>query len=69
MHRATLLLDDNTTKVCAWGNKSQSARVDDGRWHHLAVTYDFGAKKACSYVTDLPEKDGIEKAMKHFRLI
>ena len=26
-------------------------------------------KKACSYVTDLPEKDGIEKAMKHFRLI
>ena len=50
MHRATLLLSDNTTKVCAWGNKSQSARVDDGRWHHLAVTYDFGRKKARSYV-------------------
>lgn len=50
MHRATLLLDDNTTKVCAWGNSSKSARVDDGRWHHLAVTYDFGTRKARSYV-------------------
>jgi len=50
MHRATLLLADNSTMVCAWGNKSQSARVDDGRWHHLAVTYDFGARKARSYV-------------------
>ena len=50
MHRATLLLADSSTKVCAWGNKSQSARVDDGRWHHLAVTYDFGARKARSYV-------------------
>ena len=50
MHRATLLLADNSTKVCAWGNKSQSARVDDGRWHHMAVTYDFGTRKARSYV-------------------
>lgn len=50
MHRATLLLNDNTTKVCAWGNSSRSARVDDGRWHHLAVTYDFGTRKARSYV-------------------
>lgn len=26
-------------------------------------------KAVCSYVTDLPERDGIEKAMKHFGLI
>ena len=26
-------------------------------------------KAVCSYVTDLPEHDGIEKAMKHFGLI
>ena len=26
-------------------------------------------KSVCSYVTDRPEMDGIEKAMKHFGLI
>jgi len=26
-------------------------------------------KRVCSYVTDLPERDGIEKAMIHFDLI
>ena len=50
-HRATILRSDGTQGVCTWGNGQKSSpRVDDGRWHHLAVTYDFGKKKVIAYV-------------------
>ena len=49
-YRATLLLNDNTTLVHGWGNGAKSVRIDDGRWHHLAVTFNFGTKKVYSYV-------------------
>ena len=49
-YRATLLLNDNTTLVHGWGNGSKNVRIDDGRWHHLAVTFNFGTKKVYSYV-------------------
>ena len=49
-YRATLLLDDGSTTSIGWGNGSRNVRVDDGRWHHLAVTFDFGTKKVYSYV-------------------
>ena len=49
-YRATLLLDDGSTTSIGWGNGAKSVRVDDGRWHHLAVTFDFGTKKVYSYV-------------------
>ena len=43
-------------------------------FEHAGISIAMGnaedqVKAACSYVTDLPEKDGIEKAMKHFGLI
>ena len=49
-YRCTFLLDDGTTAVHGWGNGAKSVRVDDGRWHHLAVTFNFGTKKVYSYV-------------------
>ncbi len=49
-YRCTFLLDDGTTVVHGWGNGAKSVRVDDGRWHHLAVTFNFGTKKVYSYV-------------------
>lgn len=49
-YRCTLLLDDNTTVVHGWGNGAKSVRIDDGRWHHLALTVNFGTKKVYSYV-------------------
>jgi len=49
-HRATLVYDDGTKAACGWGNGSRSVRVDDGRWHHLAVTYDFAAQEIKAYV-------------------
>jgi len=49
-YRVTYLLDDGSQTSQAWGNNAKSARLDDGRWHHLAVTFDFGAKKVQSYV-------------------
>ena len=49
-HRATLLKSDGTTTASSWGNGAKTARIDDGRWHHLAVTYDFGKKKVSLYV-------------------
>ena len=49
-YRATLLLNDGSTVVQGWGNGSRNVRVDDGRWHHMAVTFDFGRKKVQAYV-------------------
>ena len=49
-YRVTFLLDDGTTLAHGWGNGAKSARLDDGRWHHLAVTFDFGTRKVYSYV-------------------
>ena len=49
-YRVTFLLDDGTTVVHGWGNGAKSVRIDDGRWHHLAVTFNFGTKKVYSYV-------------------
>ena len=49
-YRCTFLLDDNTTVVHGWGNGAKSVRIDDGRWHHLALTVNFGTKKVYSYV-------------------
>ena len=49
-YRVTYILDDGSRATQAWGNGARSARIDDGRWHHLAVTFDFGAKKIQSYV-------------------
>ena len=49
-YRVTYVLDDGSKASQAWGNNAKSARLDDGRWHHLAVTFDFGAKKVQSYV-------------------
>ena len=49
-YRCTFLLDDNTTVVHGWGNGARSVRIDDGRWHHLALTVNFGTKKVYSYV-------------------
>ena len=49
-YRVTFLLDDGTTLAHGWGNGAKSARLDDGRWHHMAVTFDFGTRKVYSYV-------------------
>ena len=49
-YRCTFLLDDGTTAVHGWGNGAKSVRVDGGRWHHLAVTFNFGTKNVYSYV-------------------
>ncbi len=49
-YRVTFLLDDGTTLAHGWGNGAKSVRLDDGRWHHMAVTFDFGTRKVYSYV-------------------
>lgn len=49
-YRVTFLLDDGTTLAHGWGNGSKNVRIDDGRWHHMAVTFDFGTRKVYSYV-------------------
>ena len=49
-YRATYVLNDGSKLSQAWGNGSKKARIDDGRWHHLAVTFDFGAKRVIAYV-------------------
>ena len=50
------------------------SRNDLPMLHHAGHSIAMGnapadVKAACSYVTDLPERDGIEKAMRHFALI
>ena len=49
-YRCTFLCNDNTTLSHGWGNGAKSVRIDDGRWHHMAVTFDFGTRKVYSYV-------------------
>ena len=49
-YRCTFLCNDNTTLAHGWGNGAKSVRIDDGRWHHMAVTFDFGTRKVYSYV-------------------
>ena len=49
-YRVTFLLDDGTTLAHGWGNGSKNVRIDDGRWHHMALTVDFGTRKVYSYV-------------------
>jgi len=48
--RCTLKYEDGSTNAKAWGNGSRSVRIDDGRWHHLAVTFDFATQSIKSYV-------------------
>ena len=67
-YRATLLLDDGSTASIGWGNGSRNVRVDDGRWHHLAVTFDFGTKKVYSYVNGKYETDHINDLEYRYRV-
>ena len=55
---------------CAFGDSTNDLTM----FEHAGISIAMGnaedqVKAACSYVTDLPEKDGIEKAMKYFGLI
>ena len=49
-HRCTFLYEDGTTAGRSWGNGSKKARIDDGRWHHLAVTFNFATQRIMCYV-------------------
>ena len=48
--RCTFVRASGTRVGIGWGNGSKSVRVDDGRWHHVALTVDFGAQQARAYV-------------------
>lgn len=50
------------------------SRNDLSMFQHAGYSIAMGnapeeIRRVCSYVTDRPENDGIEKAMKHFGLI
>ena len=54
----------------AFGDSSNDLAMLQSAGHSIAMgNAEEKIKAACSYVTDRPENDGIEKAMKHFGLI
>ena len=54
----------------AFGDSRNDLTMLQHAGHSIAMgNADEDVKAVCSYVTDLPENDGIEKAMKHFKLI
>lgn len=50
-YRATAVHADGvTTSTMSGGNGSKTGKLDDNRWHHVAVVYDFGEHKVRIYV-------------------
>lgn len=48
--RCSVKRADGTTKGIGWGNGQKTPLVNDGRWHHVAVVFDFGKQTARAYV-------------------
>jgi len=49
-YRVTLLKSGGGTTTHTWGNGAKTRRLDDGKWHHVALTLDFGTKDVGLYV-------------------
>ena len=57
-------------ECCAFGDSRNDLSMLQHVGHSIAMgNASDDVKAACSYVTDLPENDGIEKAMRHLGLI
>lgn len=48
--RCSVKRTDGTTNLIGWGNGQQTAQLNDGRWHHVAVVFDFGTQTVRAYV-------------------
>ncbi len=48
--RCSVKRSDGTTTGIGWGNGSQTTQLNDGRWHHVAVVFDFGKQTVRAYV-------------------
>ena len=63
-------LDMKAEECYAFGDSRNDLTMLEHAGHSIAMgNATDDVKAVCSYVTDRPENDGIEKAMKHFGLI
>ena len=64
------MLGEKNENCYAFGDSRNDMTMLEHVGHSIAMgNATDDVKAACSWVTDRPENDGIEKAMKHFGLI